>query len=455
MIGLAIGDALGVPGEGKSRQELAQSPVVDMRAVDSEIFPAGGWSESTSMSLALLDSLVSGPNLDSMFRHLIDWFRRSNYTAFGHNIKVGETVMQSIFHGLQGDGSLGWGIPEATDNGSLVRTLPLLFYLHSEYGVFPTRCAEAMKLVHDTSALTHPHPECRMACGVAILVASELVSASDCSTAVARGMRSSLEFYRQQEEFAEVFPRFERLFDPSFSQRPVYEITSGEGAVETLEAAVWSVVNTNSFEEAVLHAVNLGGDTDGIGALTGGFAGLFYGIREIPEAWLQTVASIEYIKQCCGRLYWSLVRSKMHNLTPFLPYLESATGVSICVTPEAAPSTDSSESPEGKAPMAAPEYLPEFLEFIDAFYRSNLACQDYLEIIRDSRLALWSDAAVEAVENADLELTLALLTAYVRSERFRVGLWVDAVERKIFYKILRRLVALTEAVDPPLSSWGE
>lgn len=99
---MAIGDALGVPVEGTSRGELARHPVVGMRDTDVEIFPAGGWSESTSMALVLVDCLSSGTDIDGMFRGLVDWFRRTNYTAYNHILKIGDTVMQAIFRGLQG-----------------------------------------------------------------------------------------------------------------------------------------------------------------------------------------------------------------------------------------------------------------------------------------------------------------------------------------------------------------
>lgn len=295
-----------------------------------------------------------------------------------------------------------------------------------------------MKLIHDVSALTHPNPECQMACGVAAAIASGLISGVDLVTDVARGIRSAVEYYRKNEEFAAVFPKFNRLFDPDFHLLSVYEISSGDSAVETLEAAVWSLLNTNSFEECVLQAVNLGGDTDGIGALAGGFAGIFYTRRKIPAVWLNTVARPDFIERCCDRLYLSLVRSKMRDLAPFLPYLQNATSETICNWPK--PETED----EIRARMSGPDYVPEFLAFVKAFYKSNLACLDYMDVIRAKGLVLWTDTTDAAIENADLELALAVLTAYVRSERFRVGLWCDAVDRKIFYNILCRLTSLTE-----------
>uniref|UniRef100_UPI0018774A08 ADP-ribosylglycohydrolase family protein n=1 Tax=Streptococcus suis TaxID=1307 RepID=UPI0018774A08 len=61
--------------------------------------------------------------------------------------------------------------------------------------------------------------------------------------------------------------------------------------VDTLKAAIWSVGTTDSFDEAVLKAVNLGGDTDTIGAITGTLAGALYKIESIPEEWINNIAN--------------------------------------------------------------------------------------------------------------------------------------------------------------------
>ena len=69
--------------------------------------------------------------------------------------------------------------------------------------------------------------------------------------------------------------------------------------VDALEAAVWSLVNTSSFKEALLKAVNLGDDSDTVGAIAGGLAGLFYGYRMIPPDWLKAIKRREWIEKLC------------------------------------------------------------------------------------------------------------------------------------------------------------
>ena len=65
------------------------------------------------------------------------------------------------------------------------------------------------------------------------------------------------------------------------------DIKSSGYIVDTLEAVLWSFMITDDYTQAILTAINLGDDTDTIGALTGGIAGIYYGYESIPENWLQ------------------------------------------------------------------------------------------------------------------------------------------------------------------------
>ena len=70
--------------------------------------------------------------------------------------------------------------------------------------------------------------------------------------------------------------------------------------MDTLEAAVWCLLNSGSYAECVLKAVNLGDDTDTVAAVAGGLAGLWYGYDGIPGQWREAIASREWIEDLCG-----------------------------------------------------------------------------------------------------------------------------------------------------------
>ena len=94
-----------------------------------------------------------------------------------------------------------------------------------------------------------------------------------------------------------------RLFKQGFAKLPEAEIKSSGYVVDTLEAALWCLLNTDNYKDCVLKAVNLGEDTDTVAAVAGGLAGMFYGVDGIPKEWLQQLARADYIKGLCEEFY--------------------------------------------------------------------------------------------------------------------------------------------------------
>ena len=79
-------------------------------------------------------------------------------------------------------------------------------------------------------------------------------------------------------------------------------IKSSGYVVDSLEAAIWSLITTASLEEGILKAVNLGNDADTVGAIAGGLAGLYYGYRSIPWSWRKVIAKRAEIVEICGKM---------------------------------------------------------------------------------------------------------------------------------------------------------
>jgi ADP-ribosyl-[dinitrogen reductase] hydrolase len=87
------------------------------------------------------------------------------------------------------------------------------------------------------------------------------------------------------------------------------EVKSSGYVIHTLEAAIWCLLNTNSYDEAVLKAVNLGEDTDTTGAVTGGLAGLVYGWPSIPAEWMRALVRRADIEELSSRLAQKLEKN--------------------------------------------------------------------------------------------------------------------------------------------------
>lgn len=307
--GVLVGDALGVPVEFQHRRELQQHPVTAMRAYGTHSQPAGTWSDDGSLTLATLDALTKPFSYANMMHNFIQWLDHNAYTATGVVFDVGFTTDSSIQRGKTAKNIKECGAYEANSNGngSLMRILPMLFYVRATYGPQFYKQHRAMESIHYVSALTHGHERSRMACGLYLCIANELLEhrlghreGASLPQLIATGLGNGFHYYQSHDAYASEITHFTRLTDvPAFSALSADAINSGGYVIDTLEASIWSLLTTDNFSTAVLRAINLGRDTDTTGAVTGGLAGLYYGFDEIPEMWLNALPKREEWYQLC------------------------------------------------------------------------------------------------------------------------------------------------------------
>lgn len=302
IFGLCVGDALGVPVEFAHRSALDRDPVLGMRAWGTHHQPAGTWSDDTSMTLCLLDSLAQGLDYGDIMTKFLRWYREGAYTPHGQAFDVGRATAQALERFARGTPPLACGGTREGDNGngSLMRILPLLFYLQSRYDMEDTE--KVLAVVHDVSALTHAHKRSQLACGLYISVADLLTRGESKEGAAERGLARALNWYRQSPSFVRELIHYQRVQDRDFAGLPRAAIQSSGYVVHTLEAALWCFLNTESYRDCVLAAVNLGDDTDTVAAVAGGLAGLYYGLDNIPEEWLAVIVGREEIHDLCCKL---------------------------------------------------------------------------------------------------------------------------------------------------------
>lgn len=109
----------------------------------------------------------------------------------------------------------------------------------------------------------------------------------------------------KREIFIEEDVPFKRLVGLSYNEFKAIElkdIRSTGYVIDTLEASLWCIFNTSNFKDAVLKAVNLGDDTDTVGAITGALAGVIYGNDSIPSEWINVLARKDDIIELANRL---------------------------------------------------------------------------------------------------------------------------------------------------------
>lgn len=156
---------------------------------------------------------------------------------------------------------------------------------------------QKLALIDDISCLTHGHRRSQVGCEIYSFLIWALLNEPRKDT-VQKGLNAAKTWYEANPE-AET-AAYARLFAPDFAALPEQEIRSSGYVVYTLEAAVWCVLNSNSFEECVLKAVNLGEDTDTVGAVAGSLASLIYGQESIPADWLEILKKKDEIVKLCS-----------------------------------------------------------------------------------------------------------------------------------------------------------
>jgi len=308
VMGSSVADALGVPVEFINREDLREKPVIDMRSYGTHKQAAGTWSDDTSMTLCLIDSLSKGLDYKDIMTNFIKWISKGDYTAYGEVFDVGNATREALMRFERGKAPLECGGLDANDNGngSLMRIMPILFYIQSIYGTEFTQSDEAMSIIHNVSSLTHAHKRSLIACGIYISVAGMLMGEMVLSEAVEKGINRAIEYYKKHDEFEGELRYYKRLSTKMFSKTPINNIKSSGYVVDTLEAAIWCLLKTKNYKDCVLLAVNLGEDTDTVAAVAGGLAGLYYGYESIPSEWLDVIAKLDYIESLSKQFYISL-----------------------------------------------------------------------------------------------------------------------------------------------------
>lgn len=305
--GLCVADALGVPAEFMSREALAQHPVTEMRT-GTHHQPKGTWSDDSSMALALLYSLFQskGLNYSDIMGRFKAWYRYGEYSPWGECFDIGGTCEQAIRNSYHHISACFCGGDKLHDNGngSLMRILPLVYELYPKYGSDLTASTEAMEMIHNVSGLTHRHPIAQSACGIYLNIASRLLDGMPLEPAIYEGVSFSLNWYSTQERFAKHMNVWDRISNLDlFRKESEFDLKSGGYVVETLEATLWGLLNTDSYCASVEKVISFGHDTDTTGAVTGGLAGLAYGYASIPQSWLDDLVRKDMIDSGCDGMY--------------------------------------------------------------------------------------------------------------------------------------------------------
>ncbi|MCI8964830.1 MAG: ADP-ribosylglycohydrolase [Clostridia bacterium] len=297
IVGLAIADAMGVPVESCLREELINNPVTKMIGYGTYNVPKGAFSDDTSMTLATIDSIATlGYILPSNIAdNFIDWLNNGKYTSTGETFGESRITMRALAkysRKLVKAEEAGEAGELDNDNSSIMRMLPIAYYCYSE----SKDEDEIFRIVKRVSSITNRNDISILGCYIYVLYAIELIKGESKQKAYEKIQKANYTFFEQ-----DTIDKYYRILKNDISKYPLDLIKSTSYIVHTLETVLWVLLNTNSYNEAVIGSINLGCDTDTIGACTGGLAGIIYGIDNINYEWIEDLLQYEYIVRLCDK----------------------------------------------------------------------------------------------------------------------------------------------------------
>ena len=299
LLGAFCGDALGMPVEGLPREEILArgGEVREMRAGR---LGRGAYTDDTQMLIGVAESLLRRRGFDGV--DLARTFAANYEEERGYGPGARAAIVM-IRQGIPWD-EVGprLFVGGSHGNGAAMRVAPVGLLYHED----PDRCGAVAR---DTARVTHSH-ELGMegaglqaqAVAMAVRLAGRSFSPVGLLKAVADHIRMHGGPFRGKLAIAE------RLLDADAPpERVIAELGNGVGAIDSVPTAIYAFARRpDSFEEAVVFAVNLGGDADTLGALTGAIAGAYHGIDAIPGRWLASLENGEkgrdYVRSLAQRL---------------------------------------------------------------------------------------------------------------------------------------------------------
>ena len=263
-VGLAIGDALGAPVEFCERATFQE--VTEYRAGGKFNLPAGAWTDDTAMALCLAQSLIieGSFNAEDLLKRFSRWLEKGENTSTGVTVGVGQNTLRTLGDFRRKGTLVAERIGNKNDgNGSLMRLSPVACHSFSDL-------AQVREMASAQSRTTHASDVADECCQFLGELLARAINGQSYQTAKAELLKSEWNY------------PLTSILDADYIASDRNEIKSSGYVIETLQASLWAVENSQSFDTAVLRAVNLGGDADTVGAVTGQIAGAIHGYSQVP-----------------------------------------------------------------------------------------------------------------------------------------------------------------------------
>ncbi|CAM3094603.1 ADP-ribosylglycohydrolase family protein [Leuconostoc rapi] len=247
MFGMAVGESM---------TQLTTSQKDNLLKAPSHFNDILSWGSQTSLALTTIASLSRGYQLADVMNHFQNWYKKRQFAPEQTLQRVDEVTKQALENYNKNRDTLASGILEDTADSEniLVRMLPVALYLHHEYGVSFINDEVAMLTLHRIAGLTHNDEGALVSVGMLSLIVSQLLDGQVIRDAVENGLAFGFEYYSRHKVFEAELSAFEELNLPDFANIPVNHIKLNGRSANTLEAIIWSLLNSNNYTQAIENA---------------------------------------------------------------------------------------------------------------------------------------------------------------------------------------------------------
>ncbi len=287
LYGLYIGDALGAPLEFQNMDGI--DGITDYVDGGVHSVKRGQFTDDTSMTLALMDSLVTAGGFDhrDQMERYVKWQRDGEYSSKGFCFDIGITTTRALLKFRQiGDPIAGGTEYQNSGNGSLMRLAPIPLLYHKD------GLEEMIKMSCESSVTTHGSKIVLDSLAYFVIAYNKILNGEKDKSKIIKAKDSDMIRFGINDPCV-----VEDIHEVDFDELKRYDLKPTGFVVDSIVCAMWCLRHTNTFEEAVLKAVNLGGDSDTIGAITGQLAGAYYGFDAIPDHLVKGLSNQDMLKQ--------------------------------------------------------------------------------------------------------------------------------------------------------------
>jgi ADP-ribosyl-[dinitrogen reductase] hydrolase len=289
VLGLAIGDALGVPLEFVSRKFLKENEVKNFRHKAYTEENIGVWSDDTALSICLIETLLEGFSIELLEQKMLQWYQKAHWTAQFSAPEIGVATAQALDGLEKGNTQNGATGSYANGNGALMRCAPAFLLLKE------IPAAQQFSEIAQISAITHAEAISKVSCFALVKLLEYLKLKPSKALAYGAMQKELQQLFTDNTDCGLVQSIFTRIVGQKVYELPEPQIFSTGYVLHTLEASIWCFMNTKTFSEAIWKAVNLGDNTDTVASVTGALAGLYYGYSSIDTTFVTNLSEKDRI----------------------------------------------------------------------------------------------------------------------------------------------------------------